>query len=44
MEGLVILGVVIAALGLLDILGVTRGVDSREGSTDPRIPERGIAI
>lgn len=44
MEGLVIFGIVIAALGLLDILAVTFGADSREGSTDPRSPERGLTL
>lgn len=44
MEGLVIFGVVIAAFGLLGILAVTFGVDSREGSTDPRSPERGLTL
>jgi hypothetical protein len=44
MEGLVVLGVVIAALGLLAILAVAFGVDSREGATEPRSPERGLSV
>ena len=44
MEGLLVLGVVVGALGLLDILAVRFGVDSREGSSDPRSPARGITV
>ena len=44
MEGLVVLVLVIAATGLLGILSVMFGVDSRDGSTDPRSPERGLTL
>jgi hypothetical protein len=44
MEGLLVFGFLIGALATLGILAVRFGVDSRDGSTDPRIPERGIAL
>lgn len=43
MEGLFVLGIVVAALGLFDMLALRFGVDSREGSTDPRRPIRDLA-
>jgi hypothetical protein len=42
MEGLVVLGVLIAALALLAILAVMFGADSRDTSVEPRSPERGL--
>ena len=44
MEGLVVLGVIVGALGLLDFLALRFGVDSRDGSTDPRRPARGLTV
>jgi hypothetical protein len=38
MEGLIILFVIVAGLALLDALAIEFGVDSRDGSTDPRQP------
>jgi hypothetical protein len=44
MEGLLVLGVVLGALGLLDFLAIRFGVDSREESADPRSPARGRTV
>lgn len=38
MAGLVILGIIIAALGALDVLALRVGVDTTPGSSDPRSP------
>lgn len=38
MEGLVLFLVIVAALVAVDIASLLRGVDSRDGSTDPRAP------
>ena len=38
MEGLLVLFVIVAALALLGVLAIEFGVDTREGSTDPRQP------
>ena len=42
MSGLIIILAVVVALVVLDVLALRYGVDSREGSTDPRSPARGI--
>jgi hypothetical protein len=44
MEGLLVFGFLIGALGSLGVLALRFGVDSREGSSDPRAPERGITV
>jgi hypothetical protein len=44
MEGLLVFGFLIGALGSLGVLALRFGVDSREGSSDPRGPERGITV
>ncbi|HEV8490352.1 MAG TPA: hypothetical protein VGQ58_11255 [Candidatus Limnocylindrales bacterium] len=44
MEGLLVFGVVVVALGLLDVLALRFGVDSRLESDDPRSPARGITL
>ena len=44
MEGLLVLGFLIGALATLGVLAVRFGVDSRDGSTDPRVPERGLTV
>jgi hypothetical protein len=41
-EGLLVLGSIIGALGLLDLLAMRFGVDSRLESVDPRSPVGGI--
>ncbi len=43
MEGLLILGSIISALAVFDVLALKFGVDSRYDSTDPRQPVRDIA-
>ena len=44
MEGLLVLGVIVGALGLFDALALQFGVDSRTDSTDPRSPARGLTV
>jgi hypothetical protein len=44
MEGLVVLGVIVGALGLLDFVALRFGVDSRIESSDPRSPARGLTV
>jgi len=44
MEGLLVFGFLSGALATLGILAVRFGVDSRDGSSDPRVPERGIVV
>jgi hypothetical protein len=44
MEGLVVFSVVVGALALLVFLAGTFGVDSRDGTSDPRSPERGLTL
>ena len=44
MEGLLVLGVVAGFLGLLDVLAIRFGVDSRDDSNDPRAPARGLSL
>jgi hypothetical protein len=44
MEGLLVLGVVVGAFGLLDFLALRFGVDSRSESTDPRSPAGGLTV
>jgi hypothetical protein len=44
MAGLIILLAIIGAIAVFDILALTRGVDSRPNSDDPRSPVRGISI
>jgi hypothetical protein len=44
MEGLLILGFLIGALATVGVLALRFGVDSRDGSTDPHIPERGLTV
>ncbi|MEX2010652.1 MAG: hypothetical protein WEF51_00290 [Chloroflexota bacterium] len=44
MEGLLILGFLIGAVATVGLLALRFGVDSRDGSTDPRVPERGLSI
>jgi hypothetical protein len=44
MEGLLVLGLVVAALAVLSTLAILFGVDSRPDSMDPRSPARGISI
>jgi len=42
MEVLLVLGSIIGVLGLLDVLALRFGVDSRLESVDPRSPAGGI--
>jgi len=44
MEAFVILAVLVAALLSFDLAALGRGVDSRDGSTDPRSPVRPTGI
>jgi hypothetical protein len=44
MEGLLVLGAVFSALGLLGGLSLRFGVDSRDGSADPRIPDGNLTV
>ncbi len=44
MEGLLILGVVAGALSLVGALALRFGVDSRDGSSDPRTPQPGLTV
>jgi hypothetical protein len=44
MEGLLVLGFVIGALAMVGVLALRFGVDSRDGSTDPRSPAGGLAV
>jgi hypothetical protein len=44
MEGFLVFGFLIGALATLGSLALRFGVDSRDGSSDPRIPERGLSI
>jgi hypothetical protein len=44
MEGLLVLGFLMGAVATLGVLALRFGVDSRDGSTDPRVPERGLTI
>ncbi len=44
MEGILVLFGIVAALAFVDMLAAVFGVDSREQSSDPRSPARGIYI
>ncbi|HYN69540.1 MAG TPA: hypothetical protein VEX41_04960 [Candidatus Eisenbacteria bacterium] len=36
MGGLIVLGLIVAAVAIIDIIALNRGVDSRPGFEDPR--------
>ena len=42
MDGIILLGFIVAGLAFLGILAARFGVDSRDGSDDPRLPIRDI--
>ncbi len=44
MEGLLVLGFLVGALATVAVLALRFGVDSRDGSTAPRIPELGPTV
>jgi hypothetical protein len=44
MDGLLVLVAIIVALAVFGVAAMTLGVDSRDGSTDPRSPVRPTGI
>ena len=44
MDGLFIFASLVTALVVLDLAAVIRGVDSRDGSSDPRSPVRPTGV
>jgi len=44
MEGLLAFGLIVMVIGLFDAVAIGLGVDSRDGSSDPRQPIRPVGL